>query len=121
MKRILVGLLWVALIGCAISSAQSASPDRIGVFTNATIVLREKPCDIGLVLASAPPEVKRTLKGGTITYNASDAHGRRGITERVCWLEHDGYVYTMYENLNVDALPSETYKAKPLPKGAVSI
>lgn len=120
MRFIYLIVLLVLFALPAVAADRAPKPDRIRHYTNAVAVIQDKPCEVGLVLANTRPEVKAELRGGTITFNASDSGGRVG-SRKLCWLEVDGEVYIIDEDLNGDVRPSVEFKEKPPAKGQKSI
>jgi len=111
----LIGLLSAAVILPFNPVAVNASPhytlrtiglaDRLLEFSDATLTLMDKPCEIGLVLDGVKPENRKLVKGGTVKpkYPGSEPH-------RLCYYEENGVVALIDEFGNNALVASEAFE-----------
>lgn len=69
MKRKLAALFVLFALAFPVSAAK---PDRIVEFHDATLVLQDKPCEIGAILASVEPKLRKNIKGGMVVPKEGD-------------------------------------------------
>lgn len=73
----------VALMLCVLAApVWSAKPDRIVEFPDATLLLQDKPCEIGLLLAQVEPQHRHKLRGGAVLPKADGA-----VPHKLCYVE----------------------------------
>lgn len=110
-----IGLLFAAAISPVhtteyrvINMAQ-ALPDRVLILQDVALVLQNKKCESGAILAQADPSIRPLLKGGFVQPHAPGAE-----KVRLCYLEDDGQIGIVDEQGRSGVFPSTIFApAKP--------
>jgi hypothetical protein len=111
MKFLRSVLVFLALSLACLPLVYAASDDRVVEFDNAVLLLAQGKCEL-------PGDNKEDeLKAARVVFRANT-----GIAPRkACWMEEDGVIWVIDDQLNIVYFPADRAKPADMPKKGMSI